>query len=516
MRRPFTLIALAALWPVLSFVGLNFGRLAASDFTKLGIFLAAWTLLFVGITGLGRVLYRRWDWDRWGFVVAPFAILPFFYLYIGWGESTRIWLFAFACISAAIVLAKLSSRKVFRDAMTAVLVTGVLLSLVKILPQAAKRWRSDASELVVLETEPRVSSKGPQRNVYVLIADAYARADTLKKQFSFDNGPFVESLKALGFTNLPDSSSNYPMTFLSLASLFNMDYPLTEKEGQYNDRKRFHELIKGNNAFVNGLKKRGYRYAHMGLGVMSGTGCGRKWEDACVDDWFDRKGWFGEFFFSEVMIVFLDQTVFRDPLHRAWSKSQQSGFTDLRMLGSQIERLKSLEPHFTFAHTLFPHPPYRYDADCTLRPNAEFDLQHWNPEARPLYLNAIRCVNTMALETLQKIVELDPEAIVVFMSDHGPGFTSTWEAKYWKPGPLQERFANFLNIRAPEACQKWLYPSMTPVNVLRFVAGCLESEAPDYLQDRYYLSDYEREDPSVEKRKVRSVPRILGHRESPF
>ena len=60
--------------------------------------------------------------------------------------------------------------------------------------------------------------------MYYIILDGYARADTLKQECHFDNSEFLEQLQARGFYVADQSCSNYPMTFMSLASSMNLCY----------------------------------------------------------------------------------------------------------------------------------------------------------------------------------------------------------------------------------------------------------------------------------------------------
>src|SRR5262249_55856944 len=71
---------------------------------------------------------------------------------------------------------------------------------------------------------PRNSQSETTPDVYYIILDGYARADTLKRECQFDNSEFLEQLRSRGFYVADQSCSNYPMTFMSLASSLNMSY----------------------------------------------------------------------------------------------------------------------------------------------------------------------------------------------------------------------------------------------------------------------------------------------------
>src|SRR5690606_9774336 len=61
-------------------------------------------------------------------------------------------------------------------------------------------------------------------DIYYVIMDGYARSDTLKRDYGYDNSQFEGFLKEKGFHVIEDSRSNYRWTFLSLASSLNMEH----------------------------------------------------------------------------------------------------------------------------------------------------------------------------------------------------------------------------------------------------------------------------------------------------
>ena len=68
------------------------------------------------------------------------------------------------------------------------------------------------------------AGKDPPPDIYYIVVDAYARQDTLKEVFEFDNEPFLQGLENQGFTIARAARSNYAQTSLALASALNLDY----------------------------------------------------------------------------------------------------------------------------------------------------------------------------------------------------------------------------------------------------------------------------------------------------
>jgi hypothetical protein len=67
----------------------------------------------------------------------------------------------------------------------------------------------------------RAPARGPARDVYLIVLDEYANAEVLRDGLGFDNSPFIDSLRALGFHVPAAVWSNYTMTAHSLPSLLN-------------------------------------------------------------------------------------------------------------------------------------------------------------------------------------------------------------------------------------------------------------------------------------------------------
>ncbi len=59
-------------------------------------------------------------------------------------------------------------------------------------------------------------------NVFYIILDGYARADTLQRVCHCDNSDFLNFLRSRGFYVADEACANYPMTFMSVASSLNM------------------------------------------------------------------------------------------------------------------------------------------------------------------------------------------------------------------------------------------------------------------------------------------------------
>ena len=67
-------------------------------------------------------------------------------------------------------------------------------------------------------------SSKPLPDIYYVVLDAYSGERSLRTEYGFDNRPFEDSLRALGFFVPRAARSNYATTFLALAAALNWEY----------------------------------------------------------------------------------------------------------------------------------------------------------------------------------------------------------------------------------------------------------------------------------------------------
>ena len=111
---------------------------------------------------------------------------------------------------------------------------------------------------------PPLDVDSPQTpDVYYIILDGYARADTLQRVCHFDNSQFIELLRSRGFFVAADSCANYPYTDLSITSSLNMSYldEVLPPQCVSNNESKISALLC--NALVPRVfQSKGYRYVH--------------------------------------------------------------------------------------------------------------------------------------------------------------------------------------------------------------------------------------------------------------
>ncbi|MGH2660277.1 MAG: hypothetical protein ACRDHS_11580 [Actinomycetota bacterium] len=325
-----------------------------------------------------------------------------------------------------------------------------------------------------------------RRDVYYLIFDRYARADTLRELYRFDNDPFLSFLRARGFYAAEDSVANYPKTTQSLAASLNMTFldDLAQRVGvDSGDWGPLNDSLSGSRA-ARGFQELGYDYHHIGSW----------WEATASDPAADVNHVFSAL--PEFSGVFVDTTMWpavaelvglREP--ETFEREQHE-----RVLFQfrEIEEISRLpEPTFTFAHFTLPHPPYVFDARGTFVSRQDsVDMGRVRAYIEQLRFTNLR-IDELVAELLVGPDETDP--IVVIQSDEGPEpvRAEASEAEYrWDRAPLadlQEKLRILNAYYLPGVGSEQLYPSISPVNTFRLILSSYFGADLPLLPDRTWV-----------------------------
>lgn len=260
------------------------------------------------------------------------------------------------------------------------------------------------------------ASPGQRPDIYLLVFDRYMAVADLKDASGFDNSEFIRWLEGKGFFVASDARSNYTVTYLSLAALLNMRYlddytnvpgRAAAPDGTEEDRAPFYRLVREGTA-IRELKRRGYTYVHL----TSGWGATDK---APLADVLVRPGdetEFGEALASESALRF------------ALGQGDKAGRWRFRILNtfSQLKKTTARRgPKLVFAHMLFPHPPYVFNADgSAVTVDAERAEKEDGDQHTALFLGQLRYANVLIQDLVEHIQKKNGRpAVIVLMGDHG-------------------------------------------------------------------------------------------------
>jgi len=324
------------------------------------------------------------------------------------------------------------------------------------------------------------------RDIYYIILDGYANSSTLKDVFNYDNQNFIDYLVKKEFYIASESHSNYPTTFLSLASSLNLKYinHLTDILGvDGTDLTLPHQMLK-NNEVINVLKLLGYKFIHFSSG----------WGPTNHNMFADINYRSGKS--TEFLMVLIQTTMlrpFEGPVRQDLRKIRTYTFSKL----ANIHNMNG--PKFVFAHIELPHPPYLFGKNGEPVPGTELKMGGSAWAHKNDYVNQLIYTNKQIETIISEILTKSKiQPIIIIQADHGPAATFPNGISGWHVPELptevmlRERFGIFSAYYLPEGGSDLLYESITPVNNFRLIFDYYFNTNCGLLKDESYYSNYDR------------------------
>ena len=331
----------------------------------------------------------------------------------------------------------------------------------------------------------------PKRDIYLIVLDEYANAETTEARYGFDNRVFLDSLRRIGFL-VPVVHSNYLHTLLSIPSLLNASQ-LADISTDLGSRTRdptVPNYLVENNRAVAFLQSQGYRFAFFPSLWWPST------RHNVHADLEARPN--GEF---DIMRE-LDGTELRrdlrmasmlDLLHRERTWQVADGEHLTRTFSGLARVPKTPGPVFAFAHVLSPHKPFTFTGDC--QPLAHAANTSTSKAASP-YVQQVQCLDRMVLSLVTTLLrDSDIPPVILLQGDHGtaePAFDSAATADAIPLEAGHERLGAFGAYYLPDRGAAAFGDNVTVVNVLgdvlRYYLGADLPTEPDDM----YLSTYAR------------------------
>ncbi|MBK8159964.1 MAG: hypothetical protein IPK59_14755 [Rhodospirillaceae bacterium] len=493
-------------WPLAPILaGFNlFLPYAAGNITQLELYeigiVAATVLGFAALLTL-LLYFVVGSWQRAGicataviyvlFILPPAIAKP--------GEAGFVgWFMMLSAIALAIVLIVQSRRSQNDYRLPNIIINSLLIGLLAVptisVVQAAYYLRGARPAPDALFPDlPAAPGVTPGPDIWHLVLDRYAGAETLRKVYAYDNGPFLAALQARGFAVADDAAANYQRTAHSLASTLNLDFLdvfAGQKAMMRDDLLPLYRSIRNNRA-ARFLRAQDYRLIHFGPW----------WEPTRHSD------------LAETHVNYLDNPDFlRLTLERS-ILSHIAAATGLipgdgradqcRRLHFQFDELERLartdgaaRRKQVFAHLLLPHPPFVVDATgrCKTLAEARAHSRADNYAAQVAY------ANQRVLALLDAITAAGRPAVVIVQADEGPwpedfagdettlGLdTSNVDWSKATTEQLREKMLILLAVKGVAVGDLPLAADATPVNVYRQVfARYFGSDLPP-LPDRSFL-----------------------------
>ena len=366
-------------------------------------------------------------------------------------------------LAASGVIAVVRTRKPLRDltrVMNAVAIVLVMTTLVTVGTDAIGGGGVARADV---QNDLGLVRPDHPRDVYYLIFDRYADADTLKTHLGFDNTPFLNGLRRRGFDVASLSRANYQNTHMSLASSLNMDHLDALTRDVQRPSKDLHPIFDliGRSRVAKGFKSMGYSYVHVG-----------SWAS------FTASSPIADVNLKPVETSELTRALYGStalsPLLRGADAGANEDETQVKATRGAFRALdKAMDvrgPKFVFTHFILPHPPYVFDRDGNYRPEQERDGNVTG------YLEQLRFANSQIERIVGELLSkpADEQPIIVIQADEGPyprlgtRFPASWAKE--PAGDVRVKYGILNAYYLPGPRSEFIpYASITPVNTFRMI-----------------------------------------------
>jgi hypothetical protein len=332
-----------------------------------------------------------------------------------------------------------------------------------------------------LESRPTltVEAAPPTRaltNIHVLMLDGYPRSDTLMQAFGLDNSEFINSLASLGFTVAERAESNYNKTWLTMASMLSAQYvhdlpEIVAPPDGIPAQIRLSEELVNEGAVLDLLRAKGYEV----LTIPSSVPSTDVTSDATVRQ-------VGNLNSLEIALATssLPSRLFPSKMLDVLGSDAAS------RIDAQLARLSDIattshdSPRIVLTHLMSPHPPFVLNQRMDYLDSCFPQCKLWETTVNQTgmteteYASRMRTqiieLNRRIESVLSTIVQADPDATIIVLSDHG--------ARHFTDG-TEEHFRIFFAAR-PGALRVEFPDDIAPVNVFRrILSSALEVPLPD-------------------------------------
>lgn len=272
-------------------------------------------------------------------------------------------------------------------------------------------------------------------NIYYLLFDRYANADTLKNIYGYDNSDLLHFLGKQGFVTRDSAYANYPFTMMSVSSTLAMDYH-TKISAQFKDDAKpmqaafAYRSILDHPPVAQELQKNGYNYNQ----VSSWWDFTRNIPQANdqPSDSFRLRILGKNYWLSDLQRDIVNKSVLSPFLlhgikfgkhvaiqYQLDRNPVQNFYAEMHAIKDIANTSSTTGPQFTFAHFLSPHDPYIFDKNGQT-PSYDGNRTDIGADENVKYTNQLTYLNTQIKQLVSTIRSKDPSAVIVLQADEGP------------------------------------------------------------------------------------------------
>ncbi len=423
------------------------------------------------------------DWQKAG-ILTSLLVISFFlyghmYILIESNVGTALRHRYLALIFGGILLFAgfyIQRRVLNPNALTFLAVMGLILTLfsaMRSIQHDLSEYRSAQEIRELQESFLEESSQppaAPSPDIYVILLDAHTSAYTLQRVFKYDNSAFTQQLQDLGFYVAECAQSNYPVTNLSVTSMFYADY-----HRQPTLFPLYSSLV------IETLRSQGYQvitFENRSNGHFSLAEDARLSRNQIFQGNIDLTGGFSEF---EIMLVKtsfariafdMPQLIPGFDAQRLQQVEYYEHYQQTFFILNELKRLpQRAGPKLVFAHILVPHSPFIFAAD------GDFV---WANDPTKGYISNVQFIDSQIAPVVEDIIESsDIPPVIIIMGDHGPTGVPNEDTPETRMSILNAYYVS-------DDAKRDLYSTISPVNSFRVIFNNYFGTSYPILEDLSY------------------------------
>ena len=274
----------------------------------------------------------------------------------------------------------------------------IVLNGAMAMPKIINRVRIQHEIFAAKEAEKersKTSSTGSP-NIYLLIFDEYANFPQMETYYQYDNLPLREYLEKNQFNISYTSRNESSSTSVVLTNLFCLDYVVDDS--------------------FSAMERRAFREQGMLFKIMQENGYRTRgsFDNPPMEDDFSDNTEMATTISGESMEDLIKQQSIAYPFFQRDIGKHLLTILELEEFMTSPEMIAKSDM-MTIAYFTFPHMPFVVDEDGnSIHPSHADD---W--EDKSYYLGQYKYATKLMIRIIENIIENDPEAVVLLMSDHG-------------------------------------------------------------------------------------------------
>ena len=312
------------------------------------------------------------------------------------------------------------------------------------------------------------SKKDKNIDIYFIVLDGMMSLDNAENLQIINKEIALSNLKKIGGTVSKNSFTNYTTTHLSLTSIFEMDYFISEGKDQYYDmRKIFPKILKiESTPLIKILKNIDREMYWIG---NEWAYCKSNKNIKCL--FFNNTKIYitlNKFYKNNPLIHFInfakDYLLFNDNYYLNSFDFYFRTKNTLKKINSNL----SEKNKFFFVHVYKPHPPFIFDSDCQI-------LKNEIKNKFEGYKNNYKCTFERIPNFIDEINKHDKkEKLFIFIGDHG-----------WFENQKDILILSFKN-----SCSLNTFLPKSTINTIRFALNCSDNIEIPYIKDKHIHAEY--------------------------